>query len=134
MQRGIAGIAISWLKDIIGGVHIEYHPKIASRQQSRAQDVDQQMEANVQMPHFIAVTLVQDPLRIILSMMRDSIEHKTEVEKEDDQAGDKSQTDSEPPALEPVSALKEPTMFRLGLFVHGESFCVSFRVSFRLAF
>lgn len=91
------------------------------------------MEANVQMLHFLAITLVQDPLRIILSMMRDSIEQKAEVEKEDDQTGDKSQKDSEPPALEPVSALKEPTMFGLGLLiVYGKSFCVSLRVSFRL--
>lgn len=86
------------------------------------------------MLHFIAITLVQGPLRIILSMMRDSIEHKAEVEKEDDQTGDKSQTDSEPPALELVSTLKEPTMFGLELLiVYGESFCVSLRVSFRLA-
>lgn len=96
---------------------LKYHSKIASRQKSRAQDVDQQMEANVQILHFLAIALVQRPLRIILSMMRDSIEHKTEVEKEDDQTGDKSQKDSEPPALEPVSALKEPTMFGLGFLI-----------------
>lgn len=93
------------------------------------------MEANFQMLHFIAITLVQNPLRIILSMMRDSIEieHKTEVEKEDDETGDKSQTYSKPPALEPVSALKEPTMFGLGLLIYGETFYISLRVSFRLA-
>lgn len=111
-----------------------YHSKIASRQKGRAQDVNQQMEANVQMMYFIAITLVQDPLPIILSVVRDSIDHKPEVEKEDDQTGDKSQKDSEPPALEPVSALKEPTMFGLGpLIVYGDSFCVSLRVSFRPA-